>query len=134
VLEQAGVERAVVVGHDFGGPVAAHLYRRAPERVAALALLATNVFPDTPIPFPLTTLGLPGLGGIAERLLFSRPSLALMVRQGIGTPGLRPPMNRYIADQRAHRSIATIFAASLRRLDELYNRWPRRWRPYACPL
>lgn len=120
-LDQAGVDRAVVVGHDFGGPVAAHLFRRAPERVAALALLATNAFPDTPVPFPLTTLGLPVVGAIAERVLFSRPSLVLMVRQGIATPGVRPPMSRYIADQRAHRSIATIFAASLRRLDELYR-------------
>ena len=121
VLEQTGVARAVVVGHDFGGPVAVHLYRRAPERVAALALFATNAFPDTPVPFPLNTLGLPGVGAIAERVLFSRPSLSLMVRQGVGMPRLRPQMTHYVADERAHRSIATIFATSLRRLDELYR-------------
>ena len=120
-LDRAGVACAVVVGHDFGGPVAAHLYRRSPERVAALALLATNAFPDTPVPFPLNTLGLPGVGAIAERVLFSRPSLELMVRQGTRTPGLRPSMDHYVADARARRSIASIFAASLRRLDELYR-------------
>lgn len=118
VLDQAGVDRAVVVGHDFGGPVAAHLHRRAPERVAAMALFATNAFPDTPVPFPLSTLGLPLLGAVAERILFSRPSLNLMVRQGMTTPGVRPSMEDYLADC---GSIATIFAASLRRLDELYG-------------
>ena len=121
VLDEAGVDRVVVVGHDFGGPIAAHLHRRAPDRVAALALLATNAFPDTPVPFPLSMLRAPVLGAIAERVLFSRPALELMVRQGMRTPGIRPPMDRYIADRRAQRSIATIFASSLRRLDELYR-------------
>lgn len=120
LLDRNGVHRAVVVGHDFGGPVAAHLYRRAPERVAAMALFATNAFPDTPIPFPLSMLDVPGLGGIVERTLFSRPSLQLMVRRGIGSSPFRPRMHRYIASRQARRSIATIFAASLRRLEELY--------------
>lgn len=117
VLDQAGVEEVVVVGHDFGGPVAAHLLATAPERVAALALFATNAFPDTPIPFPLSVLKVPAIGEVAERLLFSRRSLALMVRRGVGRPRVRLDLDRYVTDQPA---IATIFAASLRRLEELY--------------
>jgi pimeloyl-ACP methyl ester carboxylesterase len=39
-LDQAGIQRAVVVGHSLGGAVAAWLAARAPERVAALVLVA----------------------------------------------------------------------------------------------
>lgn len=39
VLDAAGVDRAVVVGHSFGGLLALHLAAAAPERVAALVLL-----------------------------------------------------------------------------------------------
>ncbi len=39
VLDAEGVETATVVGHSFGGCIAAHLLARAPERVAALVLL-----------------------------------------------------------------------------------------------
>jgi len=121
VLDHAGVDQVVVVGHDFGGPVAAHLVAAAPERVAALALFATNAFPDTPIPFPLSTLKLPFVGVVAERLLFSRPSLAMMVRRGVGRPRQRFDLDRYIGDARRQATIATIFATSLRRLRELYT-------------
>jgi len=39
VLDAAGVERADVVGHSFGGHVALHLASAAPERVGRLVLL-----------------------------------------------------------------------------------------------
>jgi pimeloyl-ACP methyl ester carboxylesterase len=39
-LDRAGAERATVVGHSFGGAVAAWLAARHPERVAALVLVA----------------------------------------------------------------------------------------------
>lgn len=119
-LDRAGVERAVLAGHDFGGPVAAHLVAAAPERVAALAVFATNAFPDTPIPFPLSTLNLPVIGRVAERVLFSRPSLAMMVRRGVGRPPVRLDLDRYVGDRRCQAATAAIFAASLRRIAELY--------------
>lgn len=120
-LDRAGSDQVVVAGHDFGGPVAAHLVAAAPERVAALALFATNAFPDTPIPFPLSTLTWPFVGEVAERLLFSRPSLEMMVRRGVGRPRPRLDVDRYIGDGRSQAAIATIFATSLRRLRELYT-------------
>jgi pimeloyl-ACP methyl ester carboxylesterase len=40
-LDAAGIERAVVVGHSYGGGVALSLATLAPERVAALVLLAS---------------------------------------------------------------------------------------------
>lgn len=120
-LDRAEIDQVVVAGHDFGGPVAAHLVATAPERVAALALFATNALPDTPIPFPLSTLNLPVVGAIAERLLFSRVSLAMMVRRGVGRPRLRLELDRYVGDSHRRAAVATIFANSLRRLPELYT-------------
>src|SRR6202030_4025190 len=38
-LVRAGIERATVVGHSFGGSVAAWLAARHPERVGALVLV-----------------------------------------------------------------------------------------------
>lgn len=121
LLDRAGIDRVAVVGHDFGGPVAAHLVAAVPKRVTALALFATNVLPDTPIPFPLSTLNVPVVGAIAERLLFSRWSLAMMVRHGVGRPRPTLDLDRYLGDAAQRAAIATIFASSLRRLRELYT-------------
>jgi pimeloyl-ACP methyl ester carboxylesterase len=120
MLDARSIDRVVLVGHDFGGPVAAHIAAMAPERVTALALFATNAFPDSPIPFPLSLLDVPLIGSIAERLLFSRVSLGMMVKRGMGQP--KPPvdLNHYLGDARQVAAIRSIFAASLRRIVELY--------------
>jgi lipase len=39
VLDAQGVERAAVVGHSFGGAIAVHLARAAPERVERLVVV-----------------------------------------------------------------------------------------------
>lgn len=120
VLDGAGVDQVVVVGHDFGGPVAAHILDSAPERVAALALFATNAFPDTPIPFPLSTLNVPVLGAVLERLLFSPAALKVTVQRGLGEPRPQIDIADYLGDDQQQSAIATIFSNSLRRLAELY--------------
>jgi pimeloyl-ACP methyl ester carboxylesterase len=120
VVASSGPDPLVVAAHDFGGPVAAHVVAAVPERVAAMAVFATNAFPDTPVPFPLATVTWPVVGPVAQRLLFCRSSLAMMVRQGVGHPRLRLDLDRYIGDRRRRAAIATIFAASLRRMEELY--------------
>lgn len=120
-LDALGIERMVVAGHDFGGPVAVTFTQAHPERVAGLALLATNAFTDTPIPFPLSLVTAPVAGPAAARLLFSRPSLAMMVRRGFG-PGSSPAdLARYLGDKGELASMRTIFAASLQQLAELYR-------------
>lgn len=45
VMDRLGIDRAHVVGFDFGGPIALTLYKDAPNRFASLTLVATNVFP-----------------------------------------------------------------------------------------
>ncbi|CAM0950444.1 unnamed protein product [Alopecurus aequalis] len=43
-IDQLGVGKAVLVGHSAGGPVAVEAYFEAPERVAALVLVAPAIF------------------------------------------------------------------------------------------
>ena len=45
LLAALGVERAIIVGHSWGGAVAASFALDHPERTAALALLASPLYP-----------------------------------------------------------------------------------------
>jgi pimeloyl-ACP methyl ester carboxylesterase len=49
LLDELGVDRPVVVGHDIGGAVAQILAVRSPERVAALGLVDSVSFDSWPI-------------------------------------------------------------------------------------
>jgi pimeloyl-ACP methyl ester carboxylesterase len=120
LLDREGMKEVIVVAHDFGGPVAAHLLAMAPSRVYALALFATNAFPDTPVPFPLSLVRVPLLGPLAARMLFSRQSMAMMVRRGVGDTATRLDVDRYLGDKQQQAAIASIFEMGLRRLGELY--------------
>jgi pimeloyl-ACP methyl ester carboxylesterase len=119
-LAELGVERAVFIGHDFGGPVALQILAQRPACVTGLGLLATNTFPDAPIPFPLSTTTWPVVGWLARQALFSRASLRMMLRQGVGRPRVEVDAASAIGDRAQARAIAAIFAVSLLRLNELY--------------
>lgn len=121
LLDELAVPSATVVGHDFGAPVGVLLAAKRPDLVAGLCLLAGNTFPDTPIPFPLSLATVPIAGSLLSSLLFSAPSLRLMLRQGTG-PGTAPPKaSVYLGDHKQCRTIATIFSGALTRLAELYD-------------
>ena len=121
LLDDLGVRSATVAAHDFGAPIGVLLAAARPDIVSALSLLSGNAFPDTPIPFPLSLTKAPVVGGLFSRLLFSGPSLALMLRQGTG-PGSTPPdVGVYLGDRRQRRTIAAIFSGALTRLEELYT-------------
>ena len=120
LLDELGLSSIAIAGHDFGGPVALLLHARRPERVSHIALFATNAFTDTPIPFPLSLTTWPLLGGLAASALFSRPSLRAMLRMGTGSPRATLAPAAYLGDAGQGRSIRTIFAGSLSRLNELY--------------
>jgi 2-hydroxymuconate-semialdehyde hydrolase len=49
LLDELGIARAVVVGHDLGGAVAQRVAVEAPDRVAALGLIDTVSFDSWPI-------------------------------------------------------------------------------------
>ncbi|HYG66818.1 MAG TPA: alpha/beta hydrolase [Anaeromyxobacteraceae bacterium] len=74
VLDAAGERRAVLVGHSMGVQVALETHRRAPRRVAGLALLCgapghpIDTFHDSPV----LRLAFPWARAVAE----SRPELA----------------------------------------------------------
>jgi len=83
VLDALGIDRAIIVGHSWGGAVAASFALDYPERAVALVLLASPVYPH---PHPTTTLyalfATPVLGWIYARtlslpigLLFLGPAL-----------------------------------------------------------
>lgn len=50
VLDAVGAERAVVVGHDWGAPVAWHTALLRPDRVRGVAALSVPHLPRTPSP------------------------------------------------------------------------------------
>lgn len=83
-------------------------------------MLATNLFPDTPIPFPLSTINVPVLGAIARAGLFSRPSLTMMLRQGMGRPAVALTKRDYLGDRAQSHAIGAIFADSLCNLGDRY--------------
>ena len=133
LLEELAIERVALVGHDFGGPVAVELAGRHPGLVSHLGVLATNLFPDTPIPFPLSTVTWPLLGRPARRLLFSRLSLHMMLRAGTGRPRVALNPSTYLGDAGQRSAIRTIFGGSLTSLHELYAPVERHARAIGVP-
>lgn len=121
LLDDLGVRGATVVGHDFGAPVGVLLTEARHDLVSALTLLSGNTFPDTPIPFPLSLASTRVVGVPLSRLLFSSPSLRLMLRRGTGPSSAPPDADVYLGDDRQRRTIQTIFANALTRLEELYT-------------
>ena len=111
-LGESGVTRAAFVGHDFGGPVVLSLYADRPELFTHLALMSTNAFPDTPIPFPLATVTWPWVGRAMARALFSGIALRMMLWRYGG---------RHLGDA---GSVRTIFTDALRHLEQRYRHYP----------
>jgi pimeloyl-ACP methyl ester carboxylesterase len=121
LMDDLRIDDALVVGHDFGGPVAAHLVAQARTRVAGLVLASTNVFGDTPIPFPLSGVLWSGVGRPWERIIFSAPSLRMMVKQGVGDTATKLDPHLYVGDREQARAIRIIFASALRDLASRYG-------------
>jgi pimeloyl-ACP methyl ester carboxylesterase len=134
LLDELGVTGALLVGHDFGGPVSLLVAARRPDLVSAMLVLAANTFPDTPIPFPLSLTTTPVVGSVAARLLFSAPSLRLMLRRGTG-PGAPPPdADVHLGPARQRAVVAAIFHGTLANLAELYTPVERALRGLEIPV
>jgi len=76
VLDELGLDRAVLVGHDLGGTVAVHMTALAPERVAGLVLCHSPLHPETWPSRPVLPLMVPVLRHAYVRVLQQFPPLA----------------------------------------------------------
>lgn len=119
VIDRLGLDRPVLVAHDFGGPVALRLLMARPEGYGGLVLSATNAFADTPIPFPLSLTVTPVIGSFFGRLMFSRLALRGLCRRAARLA--RVDTATAVGDRRQARAIATIFHQSLLHLSDLYS-------------
>ncbi len=131
-LRSAGVRRTVLIGHDFGGVVAIRLMMRAPDLCAGLLLASTNVFADTPIPFPLSVVKAPMFGAALSRTLFCRAALQGMCR--FGAKRGHVDTSRAVGDNAQHAAIRRIFTESLTRLEDLYAPIEQAIRGCAVPV
>lgn len=120
-LDDLGVERATLVGHDYGGPVSLALAALRPELPERLVLCATNAFPDVPIPLPIRAVTWPLVGDLAARVLFSGPALRAMAPQEL------------VGGGRDLRTTRTIFTIALRELESRYAPIERSLRALTCP-
>lgn len=134
LVDELGIAPVVIVGHDFGGPTAITFAGVRPQDVSAIGLLATNVFGDTPIPFPLSLVTWPLVGSLGRRLVFSRRSLAVMLRRASGLGRTAPDPDVELGDDRQVRAIGTIFAGSLMNLAELYGPLEAQLAGVAAPI
>jgi pimeloyl-ACP methyl ester carboxylesterase len=78
-LDRAGAERAVVVGHSFGGAVAAWLAATRAERVRALVLVAPAANAES-LQWLDRVLATPGLGLLASAAAMAGSGAALAAR------------------------------------------------------
>lgn len=78
-LASIGVQRAVIVGHSFGGAVAAAFAVAHPEMTAGLVLLAPATHPwPGGVSWSYDLVGTPVVGGIVSRTITTPLGLALL--------------------------------------------------------
>jgi pimeloyl-ACP methyl ester carboxylesterase len=111
VLDEEGVDRAVVLGFSWGGGVALELARRHPDRVGAL-VLAASIGPGEPTRFDrILARPVPGraicAGGMAAtRLILRRPPLRFLDRN---MKGVDPTQLAHFADHCLHPAVLDSF-------------------------
>lgn len=96
VLDDAGVESVVVVGHSMGAFVAAALADRHPDRVSALVLV------DGGVPLPTVDDPAAALGPAMQRLSVEFPDRAAYRRFWQAHPALGPYWNDDLSDYVDH--------------------------------
>lgn len=123
-----------LVGFDFGGPTAVLLAALRPGRFRSLTLLATNLFPDTPVPLPLRVASVPGLGRLFFRLAFGWLGLAAMWLAAVADRAAFPfARYRRALGAQGVRSTRDVFFHSMVALRALYEPVERAARGLGLP-
>jgi pimeloyl-ACP methyl ester carboxylesterase len=126
-LEAQGIERALLVAHDFGGPWGLEWAAREPERFAGVVLLGTGVFPGYRWHALARLWRTRGLGELFMATT-TRPGFRLLLRRGQPRPLPRAFLDRMYDDfdrdtRRAvlalYRSVGDVSAESVRRAAAL---------------
>jgi pimeloyl-ACP methyl ester carboxylesterase len=134
VLDDAGVDRAFVVGISLGGMIAQHVALRHSSRVAGLVLLATTAgLPYARLPRAraiATLVGLPFAGKIAPAPRVGRAYARLLLAER-DVPRARELLAKWPAAMRADATSARSFFAQLGAV--LGHSTGFRLRRIACP-
>jgi len=98
VLDGLGVDRFILVAHDWGGAIGAHVAGRHPDRVAGMVFLNTAAFPLRRMPWQIRLARIPFLG----RLLMEKGNAFALgaARQGVVKP-LSPAVSEGFSWKRA---------------------------------
>lgn len=121
--------KVILVGHDFGGPIALTLAARLGSRVQSLIVMSCNLLSDPPLPGPFRLLSAPLLGPIVESIAFSGMSMRAMGRFG-RRGGPRPHRNTPSEVAAIH----TIFATALKNPVEHFGPVQSNLQTYAGPI
>lgn len=126
VLDALGLERAMLVGHSMGGGIAAQAAAWAPERVAALVLLAPIGFGRVPLIGFARWLLPPALDPVASGLV-NAWSVQLALALARGTPRRSPSalVETILAPKRRDPRLGPTLLDVARTVD---------WRPGAVDL
>ncbi len=101
-LDEAGIDRATIVGHDFGGPISLSLYRQRPDLFGAIALMATNASPRHSDPLP-TQHREPSPGGRCDR---ARAVFGAVAQGDAADVRWRPAWPRDVGPKDLHDDVA----------------------------
>jgi pimeloyl-ACP methyl ester carboxylesterase len=139
VLDRLGVERAVIVGHSWGGALATSFALDYPDRAEALILLASPLYPH---PHPTTSLyalfAMPILGWVYARTL-ALPLGLLFVGLALGSAFLpQLPPHHYLKRSAALLLLRpSTFLANARDMADLKRNLepqPARYRGLSMPI
>jgi pimeloyl-ACP methyl ester carboxylesterase len=139
VLDALGIDRAIIVGHSWGGALAASFALDYPNRTAALILLASPLYPHA---HPTTSLyvlfAMPILGWIYARTL-ALPLGLLFVGLALGSAFLpqRPPRDYLKRSAGLLLLRPSTFLANARDMADLKRNLelqPPRYRELAMPI
>ncbi|HEV2502304.1 MAG TPA: alpha/beta hydrolase [Mesorhizobium sp.] len=107
LMEKRGIGRAIIVGHSFGGAIAAAFAVRHPEKVAGLVFLSPAVYPwSTGIDWYYDVARVPVIGHLFSALVV--PPLGFAAIEGaadaVFAPNARP--DDYVEKTRALQAIS----------------------------